>query len=199
MQSSMQKTRSFKFETISADFNCSPLCCIRFEPITSLDDQIGSKRKFGLIGISPADEIVKVRHGFGESFGLGARRTWELTVLTYKALWRMVTGKLSAAESMTGPLGIFMITSKVASFGLAAVLHLVAVLSLSLAIFNLLPVPPLDGSKILAPLLPYSARQVEAWFYRYQFILFIVLLFIILNTDFLSRLIYFLFQLLTGQ
>lgn len=85
---------------------------------------------------------------------------------------------------------------------LAAVslISFIVLINLALAIFNLLPVPPLDGSKIiLAIFSPYSARRLENWFYRYQFILFIVLLFIILNTSFLDRLITSLFRLLTGQ
>ncbi len=49
---------------------------------------------------------------------------------------------------MTGPLGIFFITSKAAKLGLIAVLHLIAVLSVSLAIFNLLPLPILDGGHL---------------------------------------------------
>jgi regulator of sigma E protease len=60
----------------------------------------------------------------------------------------LVTGRLPMRESMTGPLGIFFITSKAASLGFIAVLHLMAVLSLSLAIFNLLPLPILDGGHI---------------------------------------------------
>jgi regulator of sigma E protease len=69
--------------------------------------------------------------------------------MTYKALWRMITGKLSMRESITGPLGIFYITSKAANLGIAALLHLVAVLSVSLCIFNLLPLPVLDGGHIV--------------------------------------------------
>jgi regulator of sigma E protease len=69
--------------------------------------------------------------------------------MTYKALWRMITGKLSMRESITGPLGIFYITSKAASLGMIALLHLVAVLSVSLGIFNLLPLPVLDGGHIV--------------------------------------------------
>jgi regulator of sigma E protease len=61
----------------------------------------------------------------------------------------MITGKLSMRESITGPLGIFYITSKAASLGMIAVLHLVAVLSVSLGIFNLLPLPVLDGGHIV--------------------------------------------------
>jgi regulator of sigma E protease len=68
--------------------------------------------------------------------------------VTYQGLWRVVTGQLSVRESITGPLGIFYITSKVASMGIIAVLHLIAVLSISLAIFNLLPLPILDGGHI---------------------------------------------------
>jgi len=114
-----------------------------------LDDALGQKRSVGLIGITPKDEIIKVRHGFLKSFVLGINKTLDLTIMTYKALWRMVTGKLSMRESITGPLGIFYITSKAASVGMIAVLHLVAVLSVSLCIFNLLPLPVLDGGHIL--------------------------------------------------
>jgi regulator of sigma E protease len=69
--------------------------------------------------------------------------------MTYKALWFMITGKLSVRESITGLPGMYFITSKAASMGVVAVLHLVAVLSVSLAIFNLLPLPVLDGGHIL--------------------------------------------------
>ncbi len=115
----------------------------------NLDDALGQKHNVGLIGITPKDEIVKVRHGFLKSFVLGINKTLDLTIMTYKALWRMVTGKLSMRESITGPLGIFYITSKAASIGMVALLHLVAVLSVSLAIFNLLPLPVLDGGHIV--------------------------------------------------
>jgi regulator of sigma E protease len=114
-----------------------------------LDTLSGQKRNTGLIGITPSDDIIKVRHGFLQSFVLGMNKTKELTLLTYQATWNMLTGKLSMRESVTGPLGIFFITSKVTSLGITAVLHLVAVLSISLAIFNLLPLPILDGGHII--------------------------------------------------
>ncbi|MBU3958261.1 MAG: RIP metalloprotease RseP, partial [Candidatus Omnitrophica bacterium] len=111
-------------------------------------DALGQKRKVGLLGIAPDDETIKVRHGLLESLFLSLNKTKDLTVLTYKAIWRMITGKLSMRESVTGPLGIFYITSKVKDAGIIAVLHLMAVLSVSLAIFNLLPFPVLDGGHI---------------------------------------------------
>lgn len=115
----------------------------------ALDDNIGKTRKVGLLGITPAEEIITVRHGFFASLGLGFNKAWDLTVITYTALGRLVTGNLSMRESMTGPLGIFFITSKVAQLGVIALIHFMAVLSLSLAIFNLLPLPILDGGHIV--------------------------------------------------
>jgi regulator of sigma E protease len=114
-----------------------------------LEDEIGQRRSIGLLGITPSDEIIKVRHNFLDAFFLGLDRTLDLTIMTYKGLWRMITGKLSFRESVTGPLGIFYVTSKAASLGVIAVLHLIAVLNVSLAIFNLLPLPVLDGGHIL--------------------------------------------------
>lgn len=114
------------------------------------NDILGKKKSIGLIGIEPkSDELVKVRHGFFESLLLGAEKTWLLTKLTYQSLWWMISGKLSLKESVTGPLGILLITSNVASQGIIAVLNFIALLSISLGIFNLLPLPVLDGGHIL--------------------------------------------------
>ena len=114
-----------------------------------MDDVLGKKYNVGLLGIAPKDEIIKVRHSFLKSSALATHKTWDLTVLTYKAIWRIITGKLSIRESISGPVGIFYITSKVASSGVIAVLHLMAVLSVSLSIFNLLPLPILDGGNLV--------------------------------------------------
>jgi regulator of sigma E protease len=115
-----------------------------------LDDLLGEKHNVSLLGITPfLDEVIKVRHGILQSFILSINKVSELTAMTYKALFRMITGKISMRESVTGPLGIFYIASKAANIGLIAVLHLIAVLNVSLAIFNLLPLPVLDGGHIL--------------------------------------------------
>lgn len=112
------------------------------------DDQLGQKRSLGIIGITPFDEIIEVKHGFFESAYLGVKKTINLTLMTYQGLWMLFSGKMSMRDSMTGPLGIFFITSKAAKLGLVALMHLIAVLSVSLAIFNLLPLPILDGGHL---------------------------------------------------
>ncbi len=115
-----------------------------------LDGTLGAKQKVGLLGITPDyNDAVVVRHGFFKAFLLAVDKTCYLTEMTYKGLWRIFTGRVSFRESVTGPLGMFIITSKVASQGIIAILNLVGLISVSLAIFNLLPFPVLDGGHIL--------------------------------------------------
>jgi regulator of sigma E protease len=64
------------------------------------------------------------------------------------ALWALVTGRLSMQESMTGPIGILYLTSEAASLGMAPLLSLMSLFSLSLALFNLFPIPILDGGHL---------------------------------------------------
>ncbi len=111
-------------------------------------DIFGKKHTLGLIGITPSEESVKLKYGFLKSGALSIGQTWKITQVTYAGLWQLITGKLSMRESMTGPLGIFYITARAAKFGIVAVLHLLALLSISLAIFNLLPLPVLDGGHL---------------------------------------------------
>ncbi len=71
-------------------------------------------------------------------------------------------------------------------------------LNLTLAVFNMVPVPPLDGSKVLFAALPYRYRAVEAWFTRNQLLVMIILLVIVLNTSIVPSLVGFLLRLLIG-
>jgi regulator of sigma E protease len=116
-------------------------------------DTLGQNQSVGIIGITPYDELTTVRYSFWKSAQLAGEKTWELTAITYQGLARMLIGKMSVRESVTGPLGIFYITAKAARLGVIAVFHLIAVLSVSLAIFNLLPLPILDGGHLFFLLL----------------------------------------------
>jgi len=114
------------------------------------DDALGQKQKVGLLGIEPDfTDTVSVRYGFLKSFYMGLNKTLVLSQITYKGLWRMVTGKIAIRDSAAGPLGIYFITSKVARQGITALLNFMGIISISLALFNLLPFPVLDGGHIL--------------------------------------------------
>lgn len=112
-------------------------------------DIFGKKRSISLIGIAPSDEVVKVKYGFLDSFLKAGEQVYKLTEVTYKAFVFIIAGKMSIKESVTGPIGIFIITSKAAQLGMMYLLQMMAVLSVSLAIFNLLPIPVLDGGHLL--------------------------------------------------
>lgn len=109
----------------------------------------GSKKNVGLIGIMPTEDVVYVKYGPLRSIYMGAQRLLNLTYVTYMALWASLTGAIPFKESVTGPIGIFYITGQAARLGFVYLLHLMGVLSASLAIFNLLPLPILDGGHIL--------------------------------------------------
>lgn len=111
-------------------------------------DIFGKPIKVTLIGIAPSEEVDFVKYGFFKSIWIGARTTWRITAITYRAIWGMLTGALSVRE-VSGPIGIFAVTGKFAKMGLVHLLWISAVISVSLAIFNLLPFPILDGGHIL--------------------------------------------------
>ena len=111
-------------------------------------DVFGRKRSVSFVGIGPSADVVDVQHGFIGSLVEGTKTLFMLTGLTVKGLWFMVTGVLPFKESVTGPLGIYFITKQAAEIGIGALLHLMAVISMSLGIFNLLPLPVLDGGHL---------------------------------------------------
>ena len=108
----------------------------------------GKKAEVGLIGVKPSDEIVKVRYGLIEALVKGTQSLIQMTVMTLVAIFYIIVGTMSFRESVTGPLGIFFITTNAAKIGFSAVLHVIGILSMSLAVFNLLPLPILDGGHI---------------------------------------------------
>jgi regulator of sigma E protease len=112
-------------------------------------DLLGQKKSVGIIGIRPEGEVIKVRYNLKDALFMAAKKLLELTLITYKAIMRMILGRLSFKDSVTGPLGMFYLTSQAAQLGFTAILHFVAVLNLSLSVFNLLPIPVLDGGHLL--------------------------------------------------
>lgn len=111
-------------------------------------DIFGRPVKATLIGIGHSDELEFVRHGFFKSIEMGARMTWNITALTYRAIGYMLTGALSI-KTIGGPIMIFAETGKAAKMGMSYLLWISALISVSLAIFNLLPFPVLDGGHVL--------------------------------------------------
>jgi regulator of sigma E protease len=115
----------------------------------TVTSETGRKRTVGLLGVTPQGATVVVRANIARAFVLSLQRTYDLTIMTYQALWSMVTGQLSVKDSVTGPLGMFVITAEMSKLGITALLSFIAILSISLGIFNLLPLPALDGGHLV--------------------------------------------------
>ena len=116
--------------------------------LKSITDPFGRQKAVGLIGISPSGAFESRRVGPVAAFGRTIEQQNEWLAQTMFALWSLVTGKLSMQESMTGPIGILYLTSEAASMGVAPLLSLMSLFSLSLALFNLFPIPILDGGHL---------------------------------------------------
>lgn len=101
-----------------------------------------------LIGIQPVEEIITLKYPPGTAVVKGTQKLLEITWLTYKSIYFMLTGSMSAKESVTGPIGIFYIVKSAFALGFSHLLFIVGVISASLAIFNLLPIIPLDGGHL---------------------------------------------------
>ena len=95
-----------------------------------------------------ADLQVVVRYGPLDAMSAAIGKTWDMSLLTLRMLGRMLVGKASL-ENLSGPLTIAQFAGQAASAGLMAFLSLLALVSISLGVLNLLPVPVLDGGHLL--------------------------------------------------
>jgi regulator of sigma E protease len=157
--------------------------------VDTVKDKSGQEVRKRKIGIGPEQEFDLFQFGLGDSFMFAGEELWFITQLTYESLFRMVTGAISAKESVTGPVGIFYIVKGAAEAGISHLLFILGVISASLAIFNLLPIIPLDGGhlflfgveKIRGRALP---PKVDEWVARAGFSLIILLAVFVFYSDF---------------
>lgn len=108
----------------------------------------GGFKELRLIGIRPSEEIILLKYGPGTAVFKAGEELTRITTMTYKAIFSMMTGAMSVKENVTGPIGIFYIVKKAAEMGLSHLVFIMGVISASLAIFNLLPIIPLDGGHL---------------------------------------------------
>lgn len=95
------------------------------------------------IGIKP-----EIRHNVIAGFGTGVKNTGRMTVMMYDTIRQLITGDVSVKE-LSGPVGIVYAVNDTAKAGVIYVVYLSALLSLNLAIMNMLPLPALDGGRLL--------------------------------------------------
>jgi regulator of sigma E protease len=114
-------------------------------PLTVTPDRIS----YGAIQIAPRVQTVLNRLGIRQAVIRGSRSVFNVVQLTFVFLGRIITGKEKGSSSLSGPVGVFHISYTVIKQGFGNFLWLLGVIAVSLAIFNLFPIPILDGGHIL--------------------------------------------------
>ena len=109
----------------------------------------------GKIGAAPArpealsqDYLAEVKYSFFTAFGVAVVKTWKMSVLTLRMIGKMIVGEVSL-DNLSGPITIATYAGYTASAGISSFLYFLAVISISLGVLNLLPIPLLDGGHLL--------------------------------------------------
>ena len=120
--------------------------------ISTLDQSSGNP----IVGVYPQLEFV--RQGIIESIRLGFVQTYQMTMALLGGLGMLFTGAASSSD-LAGPVGITSMVGEAARGGMVYLLSFAAFLSINLGVINLLPIPALDGSKIVFALVEMVRRK----------------------------------------
>jgi regulator of sigma E protease len=116
----------------------------------TIRNALGEVAETEAIGVRPAANapVITTRYNVFQAFGAACSRTWEIVHLSLSGIGQLITGRASL-DQLHGPVGIAQITRKVALWGILPFISLIAILSVSIGLINLFPIPLLDGGHLL--------------------------------------------------
>jgi regulator of sigma E protease len=136
---------------IEVDRGGVPVALKAVPQLKEVKDNFGNVHRLGVLGISrsmaPGD-IKTEKAGPVRAIVMGAQETWFVVDRTLSYISGVFAGR-EAADQLGGPIRIAQVSGQVATAGFAALIHLTAVLSVSIGLLNLFPIPLLDGGHLL--------------------------------------------------
>lgn len=123
----------------------------------SFKNMSDTSRLLGVLGLDGL-RTVNVRNGFFATIGHSFAYSWKIGGTVLRSLGELLTGKLSM-DAMGGPVTTITVTAQAASSGMIQFLNISALIGVNLAVFNLLPVPALDGSKVVFCLIEWIRKK----------------------------------------
>ncbi|MCZ6726781.1 MAG: RIP metalloprotease RseP [Acidobacteria bacterium] len=127
----------------------------------------------------------------GEAFVQSLRFNWQITQRTFQVLGKILTGQIAARSALSGPLEIAKMSGAAARASFASLLQLMGLISISIAILNLLPIPVLDGGQITVLLIETLRRRdlslgLKERIQQVGFVLILMLMGLVLYFDFMK-------------
>lgn len=119
--------------------------------MTTLNDPFGGKNRMmglGITNIVKPDRITRVHFGPVQAVDAACEQTWLIVKSTFVYMWQMSTGYADTSQ-LRGPIGVASVSQKVASISFVALITLAALMSVSIGLINLFPIPLLDGGHLL--------------------------------------------------
>ncbi len=156
--------------------------------LAGITDEDGTKR--AVMGVSLL-EVGTVRYPILQSIWYGIKYTYTFLLLIAVFLYNLVKDLIAGqpvGDAVTGPIGVAFLTSKVVKLGFSYIMQFVAIISINLAVFNLIPFPALDGSKLVFLGIEKIRRKrvslkVENGFHTVGFVMLIILAVVVAIKD----------------
>ena len=153
----------------------------------------GESQAYGYVGVGvampswPESMQRTMEYGFVGAGVAAVDKTWRMSAFTLSAIKKMLMGLLSP-KNLSGPITIAKVASSSAQYGFFAWLTFLALLSISLAVLNLLPIPVLDGGHIVYALVEWLtgkpvAEQVQVWANQLGLVLVVFVMIFALYND----------------
>jgi regulator of sigma E protease len=168
--------------------------------LKEVTDPFGNVNRVGILGInrSPtADQVVTERYSLPDAFVRAVQETWFVIERTATYLFELIVGRASV-DQLGGPIKVAEISGQVATLGFIPLLSLAAMLSISIGLINLFPIPVLDGGHLLFYLIeairgrPLSDAAQEVGFrFGFAALLALMVFTVLQDTGLLARLVQF--------